>query len=69
MAEPSRPAAYLDRLRVAERIIKSASFRHDPKLAIRELCEGGLALLEALIAEAERTEPKPDSDQPSAASA
>jgi hypothetical protein len=61
--EFSRPAAYVDRLRVAERAIKSASYRHDPKLAHRELCEGLLILLETLIAEAERTAPPPDAGQ------
>lgn len=66
MAEPSRPADYLDRLRVAERIFKSASFRHDQKLAIRELCEGALALVDALIAEEEGVAAKPDSDRPPA---
>jgi hypothetical protein len=60
MAEFNRPAAYLDRLRVAERCVKSASYRHDKNLAIRELCEGVLVLIEALIAEGERTAPTPD---------
>jgi hypothetical protein len=64
MAEFARPAAYLDRLRVAERAVKSASYRHDPKLAHRELCEGILILLETLIAEAERTQPAKPGDAP-----
>jgi hypothetical protein len=64
MAEFSRPAAYLDRLRVAERAVKSASYRHDPKLAHRELCEGLLVLIEALIAQEERAAKPPDSGEP-----
>lgn len=55
MSDFNRPTAYLDKLRFAERAVKSASFRHDQKLAVRELCEGLLALIEALIAEEERT--------------
>jgi hypothetical protein len=55
MAELQRPTAYLNRLRFCERAVKSASFRHDKNLAIRELCEGVLTLIETLIAEAERT--------------
>jgi hypothetical protein len=54
VAEFSRPTAYLDRLRVAERAVKSASYRHDPKLALRELCEGVLILIDALAAREER---------------
>ena len=59
--EFSRRAAYVNRLRVAGRAVKSASYRHDPKLAHRELCEGLLILIETLIAEAERTALPPDS--------
>jgi hypothetical protein len=54
MAELSRPAAFIDRLRVAERCVKSASYRPDQKLAIREICEGVLVLIEALIAQEEK---------------
>jgi hypothetical protein len=64
MPELHRPAAYLDRLRVAERAVKSASYRHDPKLAIREICEGVPALIEALIAEEEKRTATPDPGQP-----
>src|SRR5207249_284166 len=64
MPDFNRPAAYLDRLRVAERCVKSASYRHDWRLAQREMCEGILALIEALITEAERTGGKPDSVEP-----
>jgi hypothetical protein len=63
MSEFHRPAAYLDRLRVAERCVKSASYRPDKNLAIREICEGVLVLLEALIAEGERTAPKPEAGE------
>ena len=60
MPDFNRPTAYLDRLRVAERAVKSGSYRHDPKLAIREICEGVLAL----IAEEEKRTAAPDSAPP-----
>ena len=63
--ELSRPAAHLDRLRVAERCVKSASYRHDKNLAIRELCEGVLAIIETLILQEEKAGAKPDDDKPS----
>ena len=64
MPDFNRPTAYLDRLRGAERAVKSGSYRHDPKLAIREICEGVLALIEALIAEEEKRTAAPDSAPP-----
>lgn len=63
MAEFARPSTYRDRLKVAERAVKSASYRPDQKLAIRELCEGVLILIEALVAQEEKAA-KPDAGTP-----
>jgi len=49
MPEFSRPTTYLEKLRFAERVIKTAQFRSDPRQAIRELCEGMGELVVALI--------------------
>lgn len=55
MAEIQRPTSYLDRLLFAQRVVKSAQFRADPKLAVRELCEAILELTTALV-EREQTQ-------------
>ena len=39
MAEFSKPTTYAGRLAYAQRLVKAAQFRTDPKLAVRELCE------------------------------
>jgi hypothetical protein len=49
MAEIQRPTAYVDRLLFAQRLVKSAQFRNDPKLAVRELCEAIGELTTALL--------------------
>ena len=61
MPDFNRPSTYLEKLRFCERAVKSASFRHDQRFAVRELCEGVLALIEALITEDERAAGQPDS--------
>ncbi len=55
MAELQRPTGYVDRLLFAQRLVKSAQFRTDPKLAVRELCEAIGELTAALL----DREPKP----------
>src|SRR5260370_11933515 len=37
--ELTKPTTYAGRLAYAQRLVKSAQFRSDPKLAVRELCE------------------------------
>ena len=55
-----KPLAYLGRLQKAQRLVKSALFRHDAKLAVRELCEALDELTNALIdREQEQKPPSP----------
>jgi hypothetical protein len=49
MAEFARPAGYLEKLLFAQRVIKTATFRHDQKQALCELCEAMTELVLALI--------------------
>jgi hypothetical protein len=49
MPEFVRPSAYLARLELVQRLVKSAQYRTDPKLAVRELCEALLEMSGALI--------------------
>jgi hypothetical protein len=49
MAELSRPTTYLGKLELAQRFVKAAQYRTDPKLAVRELCEAIGELVTALI--------------------
>jgi hypothetical protein len=49
MAEIQRPTSYLERLLFAQRVVKAAQFRADPKLAVRELCEAIAELTTALV--------------------
>ena len=44
-----KPLPYVGRLQKAQRLVKSALFRHDAKLAVRELCEALDELTNALI--------------------
>jgi len=39
MADLSRPVTYVGKLEFVQRLVKSAQFRTDPRLAVRELCE------------------------------
>jgi hypothetical protein len=45
----AKPLPYLGRLQKAQRLVKSALYRHDAKLAVRELCEAIDELTVALI--------------------
>jgi hypothetical protein len=49
MAELSRPTTYEGKLALAQRLVKAAQYRTDPKLAVRELCEAMGELMTALI--------------------
>jgi hypothetical protein len=59
MPEISRPATYLDKLLFAQRAVKAAQFRTDPKLAVRELCEGISELIAALLEREQGHEVRP----------
>jgi hypothetical protein len=48
MADP-KPLPYTGRLQKAQRLVKSALYRSDPKLAVRELCEAIDELTTALL--------------------
>ena len=66
MAEFARPSTYIDKLLFAQRVIKAATFRHDQKQALRELCEAMTELVAALIdREQGRTVPSEPSAAPS----
>jgi len=62
--EFSRPTTYLGKLQFAQRTIKAAQFRSDPKQSLRELCEGLSELLIALIDREEGREVRPEAGQP-----
>lgn len=49
MAELARPASYIDKLRLAERVVKAAQYRPDQRQLIRELCEALTVLVAALL--------------------
>ena len=56
MVELTRPTTYLAKLQLAQRLAKTAQFRSDAKLAVRELCEA-LCELTAALLEREPAEP------------
>jgi hypothetical protein len=47
--EYSRPTGYLDKLLFAQRVVKTAQYRHDQKQALRELFEAMTELINALV--------------------
>ncbi len=47
--ELSKPTSYTGRLAYAQRLVKTAQFRTDPKLAVRELCEAIGEITAALL--------------------
>ena len=63
MAEFSRPATYLGKLQFAQRVVKNATFRADPKQAVRELCEGMSEVITALLDREQGREPPPEPSQ------
>ena len=68
MAEFARPTTFEGKLALAQRLVKSAQYRTDPKLAVRELCEALGELLTALIErdQVPTGEAKPATDKDSA---
>jgi len=64
-----KPLPYLGRLQKAQRLVKSALYRHDAKLAVRELCEAIDELTVALIEHEQGSAvvPAPDSSEASPA--
>ena len=64
MPDIPRPTTYAGKLALVQRLVRSAQFRTDPKLAIRELCEAMGELTAALLereppAEGEAADKKP----------
>ena len=57
-----KPLPYLGRLQKAQRLVKSAMFRNDQKLAVRELCEALGELTTALLEREQGTELPPQED-------
>jgi hypothetical protein len=49
VAEISRPTTYVGRLQFAQRLVRTAQFRSDAKLAVRELCEAINEITNALL--------------------
>jgi hypothetical protein len=49
MADIPRPTTYAGKLALVQRLVRSAQFRTDPKLAVRELCEAMGELTTALL--------------------
>jgi hypothetical protein len=59
MADLTGPVTYLEKLQFAQRAIRGAKFRNDPKLALRELCEGVYEMVTALLEREEGREAQP----------
>jgi len=64
--EIPKPLPYVARLQKVQRLVRSAQFRSDQKLAVRELCEAISELAEGLLereqgvaSTEEREQPKP----------
>src|SRR5205807_3260079 len=49
MPDIPRPTTYAGKLALVQRLVRSAQFRTDPKLAVRELCEAMNELTAALL--------------------
>jgi hypothetical protein len=62
-----KPLPYVGRLQKAQRLIKSAIFRNDQKLAVRELCEALEEITRALLDRELGTEVPPTPDSGAAA--
>jgi hypothetical protein len=65
MADP-KALPYLGRLQKAQRLVKSALYRSDPKLAVRELCEAIDELTIALLDREQGQSTAPPASVPSA---
>ncbi len=64
MADLSGPGTYLEKLRFAQRLIRSAKFRNDQKQAVRELSEACYEVVVALLQREEGKEVLPGSAPP-----
>jgi hypothetical protein len=60
MADLSRPTTYLDKVLFAQRVVKAAQYRNDPKQAVRELCEAMVEVIAALLDREQGREPRAD---------
>lgn len=49
MPDIPRPTTFAGKLALVQRLVRSAQFRTDPKLAVRELCEAMGELTTALL--------------------
>jgi hypothetical protein len=49
MPDIPRPTTYAGKLALVQRLVRSAQYRTDPKLAVRELCEAMSELTTALL--------------------
>ena len=56
MADIPRPTTYAGKLALVQRLVRSAQFRTDPKLAVRELCEAMNELTAAFSSGAARAD-------------
>jgi hypothetical protein len=63
MPDFAGPVSYLEKLQFAQRVVRGAKFRNDPKQALRELCEGVYELVTALIIREEGREGAPAADK------
>jgi hypothetical protein len=61
MPDIPRPTTYAGKLALVQRLVRSAQYRTDPKLAVRELCEAMGELTAALL---EREPPAEDGTSP-----
>lgn len=57
MPDIPRPTTYAGKLALVQRLVRSAQYRTDPKLAVRELCEA-MGELTAALLEREPTAPE-----------
>jgi hypothetical protein len=68
MADLTGPVTYLEKLQFAQRAVRGAKFRNDPKLALRELCEGVYEMVTALLEQEEARQaaqvPAPSEEKP-----
>ena len=65
--ESPKPLSYVARLQKIQRLVRSAQFRSDQRLAIRELCEAIAELADGLLERELGALPPPNADPPAAA--
>jgi hypothetical protein len=64
MPDIPRPTTFAGKLALVQRLVRSAQFRTDPKLAVRELCEAMGELTTALLEREPPTEGAAGQKQP-----